>query len=88
MTSNAIAGNLIGTDVTGENALANTDDGILLSHAGNTIGGPTAASRNVIAADGLRGIELDNANSNLVEDNLSAPTPWAAWRWGRSQWDL
>ena len=71
VTGNVVAGNLIGTDVSGENALANTDDGILLSSTnGNTIGGPTAASRNVIAADGLRGIELDSANSNLVEDNF------------------
>ena len=66
-----VAGNLIGTDVTGENELANTQDGIYLANtSGNTIGGPTAASRNVIAADGLRGIELDNANSDLVEDNF------------------
>ncbi len=65
-----IAGNLIGTDVTGENALANTGDGIYLSDtSGNTIGGSTVAGRNVIAADGLRGIEFDSANSNLVENN-------------------
>jgi hypothetical protein len=69
--NNVVAGNLIGTDETGEVAVGNTDDGILLSSStGNTIGGPTAASRNVIAADGLRGIELDSANSNLVENNF------------------
>ena len=69
-TGNVVAGNLIGTDVTGEIALGNTDDGIYLAHTtGNTIGGPTAASRNIIAADGLRGIEFDSANSNLVENN-------------------
>ena len=56
--------------MTGEIALGNTNDGIHLSSTtGNTIGGPTAASRNIIAADGLRGIELDSANSNLVENN-------------------
>ena len=70
-TGNIVEGNLIGTDSTGEAALGNTLDGIRLTSAtGNTIGGPTAASRNVIAADGLRGIELDNANSNLVENNF------------------
>jgi Ca2+-binding RTX toxin-like protein len=69
-TGNTVEGNLIGTDATGENPLGNTDDGIFLSAAtGNTIGGPTSASRNVIAADGLRGIELDSANSNVVENN-------------------
>ncbi len=71
VTGNVVAGNLIGTDVSGENALGNTDDGIYLANTtGNTIGGPTSASRNVIAADGLRGIELDSANSNMVEDNF------------------
>ena len=70
-TGNVVEGNLIGTDASGENALGNTDDGILLSSApGNTIGGPTSASRNVIAADGLRGIEFDGANSNVVENNF------------------
>ena len=69
-TDNTVAGNLIGTDETGEVGVGNTDDGILLSSTtGNTIGGPTAASRNVIAADGLRGIEFDSSNTNLVENN-------------------
>ena len=39
------------------------------SAPGNTIGGPTSASRNIFAADGLRGIEFDSADSNVVEDN-------------------
>ena len=70
-TANVVEGNLIGTDYTGESALGNTLDGIRLTNStGNTIGGPTSASRNVIAADGLRGIELDGASSNLVENNF------------------
>ena len=47
-----------------------TGDGIYLaSTSGNTIGGATTAGRNVIAADGLHGIEFNGANSNLVENN-------------------
>ncbi len=70
-TGNTVEGNLIGTDASGENPLGNTADGILLSGTTeNTIGGPTAASRNVIASDGLRGIEFAGANSNLVENNF------------------
>ena len=69
-SSNVVEGNLIGTDYTGEAAVGNTLDGIRLTNStGNTIGGTTSASRNVIAAEGLRGIEFDGASSNLVEGN-------------------
>ena len=69
-SDNVVAGNLIGTNAAGTAALGNTSDGVYLSDTtGNTIGGPTAASRNIIAADGLRGIEFESANSNLVEEN-------------------
>ena len=71
-TGNVVEGNLIGTDSTGENAVANTSDGVLFSAGGsNTIGGSTSADRNVIASEGLRGIEIDpGSNSNLVENNF------------------
>ncbi len=69
-TGNVIEGNLIGTNYTGEASLGNTGDGIRLTNStGNTIGGPTSASRNIISADDLRGIEFDGASSNLIEGN-------------------
>ncbi len=70
-TGNVVEGNLIGTDSTGEHAVANTSDGVLFLGGGsNTIGGSTSADLNVIASEGLRGIEIDpGSNSNLVEDN-------------------
>ena len=89
-SDNVVAGNLIGTDMTGEHALGNTDDGIYLANTtGNTIGGPTAASRNVIAADGLRGIELDSANSEPGRGQLHRHRRHGQHgHGGRSQWDL
>jgi parallel beta-helix repeat protein len=72
-TNNVILGNLIGTDVTGSNAIPNENWGIfILSNAnGNTIGGTTAGARNVISATmgyGY-GIALAQVNSNVVEGN-------------------
>ena len=53
VTGNVIQGNLIGTDVTGANALANADAGIGISSAANNlIGGTTPAARNVISGNG------------------------------------
>ncbi len=44
-TGNVVAGNYIGTDITGTLALGNTGSGIFLSSAGNTIGGTVADAR-------------------------------------------
>ena len=66
-TNNTIQGNLIGTDVTGTKALGNQITGIMLAGAvGNLIGGPTAAARNVIAANVQAGILLQPGSSNNV----------------------
>jgi hypothetical protein len=71
-TGNVVQGNRIGTDVTGTTALGNGGDGVLLSNAGhNTIGGTTAAARNVISANAANGVEIvgSGATGNLVEGN-------------------
>jgi titin len=53
VTGNVIQGNLIGLDNTGAGRLGNTNAGIGISGAAtNQIGGTTAASRNVISANG------------------------------------
>jgi hypothetical protein len=71
-SGNLVAGNLIGSDKSGLHALANAQEGVLIDFAsGNTIGGTTAAARNLISANhwGLR-IQGAGASSNVVEGNL------------------
>jgi PKD domain/RTX calcium-binding nonapeptide repeat (4 copies) len=77
--NNVIAGNFIGTDVTGMSALGNGDAGIMMRNsANNTIGGTTAAARNVVAANGGSGAPnaahgivmfLAGATGNIVQGN-------------------
>jgi parallel beta-helix repeat protein len=70
---NRIQGNLIGTDVTGTSRLSNRADGIFLLHASfNTIGGTTAATRNVISGNDGAGIEIEGVETtgNLVQGNF------------------
>jgi hypothetical protein len=75
-------GNMIGTDVTGTVALGNGGDGIVISNTinttnpsslGNTIGGTTAAARNIIAANMAYGIEIfapdGGGSGNLIQGN-------------------
>ena len=64
-----IAGNMIGTDVTGQVALGNTGPGIILENAQtNVIGAAgTKGSANVIAYNGGDGIDVEGGE----QDNLS-----------------
>lgn len=50
-TGNVVAGNLIGTDLTGQLALGNEFDGLLIYGASNVVGGTVTSARNVIAAN-------------------------------------
>ena len=71
-TKNLVAGNLIGTDITGLKALGNSESGVLITNDAdsNTIGGTAAAARNVLSANGLRGVHIqDHSADNLVEGN-------------------
>ncbi len=74
-TGNVVAGNLIGTDVTGTSSLSagsqNNLVGIFLGASGNTLGGPAAADRNVISgAPIFSGVAVsDGAHDNTVEGN-------------------
>ena len=61
-SGNTITGNYIGTDPTGTLDLGNAGDGIVIAgSANNTIGGTTAALRNVISGNNGDGIEISNA---------------------------
>ncbi len=57
-SNNLVQGNLIGTDYTGTQAVANNDWGIELQGANNLIGGTTASARNILSGNVASGIVL------------------------------
>lgn len=69
-TNNLIAGNYIGTDVSGSNALGNEVGVIILSSSGHTIGGTTASARNIISGN-QQGVMIvgNEATANQVLGN-------------------
>src|SRR5207247_670416 len=72
VTGNVVAGNYIGTDRNGAAAVANTLDGVTIANAstGNTVGGTTAAARNVISGNSVAGVRLSGLSSaNHVQGN-------------------
>jgi CSLREA domain-containing protein len=66
---NTVAGNYIGTKADGVRALGNAFQGITIWGDTNTIGGFNLNERNVIAANGMNGIYV-NENGDAVQDNL------------------
>ena len=71
-SGNVVAGNLIGTDVTGLVGIGNGSDGVEIddSGSGNTIGGTTASARNIIAGNATQGVEVDSfATGNVIAGN-------------------
>ena len=77
-TGNTVAGNYIGTDVTGTLAIPNGGGGVYVAGPTNTIGGTTAAARNVISGNNGFGVQISgtSATGNTVDGNyigISAP---------------
>lgn len=70
---NVVAGNYIGTDINGSTSVPN-DDGIVVGSDGNWIGGIAPSDRNLISGNNLFGIDLVDANSNVVQGNLIGVT--------------
>jgi len=75
---NLVQGNLVGTDVSGTAVLGNAGNGVAISDSsGNTIGGATAAARNIISGNVSlpngtgHGVVIggSNATGNLVQGN-------------------
>jgi parallel beta-helix repeat protein len=72
---NTFAGNYIGVRRDGTTYYDNTGDGILVSSANNTIGGTTAADRNVIAGNDSIGVAFQGAGAgNVVRGNYIGVT--------------
>ena len=72
-TGNVVAGNYIGTDASGTMALANTDYGVvILDASGSTIGGTTAATRNVISGNGSYGVFIGTSQQGTATGNVVA----------------
>lgn len=71
---NVIQGNLIGTDITGTKALANSFTGAAIFGAStnNLVGGTTPAAANVISGNATYGFFISDTNTsgNSVEGNL------------------
>lgn len=67
--SNLVQGNLIGTDVAGNSAMANGGNGVEVSGKGNTIGGTTPGAGNVISGNLFHGIFIWD-NQNIVQGNF------------------
>lgn len=72
---NGVAGNLIGVDITGTNALPNLFNGVTLSAANsNLLGGVLGSSRNLISGNSCYGIQLENGSAgNAIQGNLIGP---------------
>jgi hypothetical protein len=66
---NRVAGNFIGTDVTGMLSAPGNEVGVEVSGEDNEIGGDTPEERNVIAGSG-RGVSVASGSGNLIRGNL------------------
>jgi hypothetical protein len=69
---NVVQGNYIGTDVTGNAAITN-NSGIYIDTAkNNTIGGTSAAARNIISGNNIVGIEIDGSGASVQDGNSAS----------------
>ena len=72
-----VQGNFIGTDPAGESGVGNKGDGIYIDSAGNTIGGASAAARNVISGNAGDGVDIAGtiATGNVVASDFIGTSP-------------
>ncbi len=70
-SNNIVVGNYVGTNVAGTADLGNVSNGIYIQGGanGNTIGGLTAAERNLISGNDDDGLEIDSSSNNVVLGN-------------------
>ncbi|WP_419189358.1 right-handed parallel beta-helix repeat-containing protein [Stieleria marina] len=68
--NNTVRGNLVGVDVTGTAAIANTSYGIyVLNSDGNEIGGSNLGDANIVSGNGGSGVAFARSNNNTLRDN-------------------
>jgi hypothetical protein len=67
---NLVLGNLIGTDITGTQALSNGGNGVSITGSNNTIGGTAAGAGNTIAFNGNDGVLVDTGTGNAILSDL------------------
>ena len=69
-SSNAVQGNYIGLNAAGTAAIANTYGVTVNSGSGNTIGGTSAAVRNIISGNSQFGVNVQgNASGTIIQGN-------------------
>jgi hypothetical protein len=77
-SSNQIQGNYIGTNTTGDVAIGNRSNGVMLFNGAgnNTIGGTAAGARNIISGNSFWGIlfQSSNTSGNHVQGNFIGTT--------------
>ena len=82
-------GNFIGTDVSGTFDLGNNGDGLLVYASGNTIGGTSSATRNVISGNGENGIEINSTSAgSVVQGNFIGTNATGTVAVGNSRWGI
>jgi hypothetical protein len=71
-TGTEVLGNFIGTDKHGTAPLGNSFNGVVIGGSGNTVGGTSAAARNVISANDREGLQIAGATAteNRVQGNF------------------
>jgi titin len=76
-TGNVVAGNDIGPNLAGTAALPNQTGVIVTEADGNTIGGTSAARRNVISGNTFRGVDLSffDTTNNRISANFIGTAP-------------
>lgn len=70
-SNNLVQGNYIGVNAAGTAALPNDSGIVFFNNApNNTVGGSTAAHRNVISGNRSNGVLIDSSNSTVVQGNF------------------
>ncbi|HJR05877.1 MAG TPA: FG-GAP-like repeat-containing protein, partial [Pyrinomonadaceae bacterium] len=68
-TGNTVAGNFIGTNAAGTAGLGGSGVGLHDGANNNTVGGTTAAARNIISGNSAHGVGFGGLNNNVATNN-------------------
>jgi hypothetical protein len=90
-TANTIAGNYIGTDITGTHALPNSFSGVKIDNVpGNTVGGGDPGAGNLISGNLEAGVLIGGASgtANMVQGNLLGTDASGTGALGNALWGV